>query len=137
MLSGMRLLARHSEAVYSLMRFATGFMFAVHGAQKLFGVLHGRQPAMGSQLWVGGVIELLAGSFIALGLFTRLSAFVASGTMAVAYAQFHWRFALDRDFFPIVNKGELALVYALVFLFIAAKGAGLWSLDRMLGRSGA
>ena len=133
----MKFLSRHSETCYALMRVALGFLFAVHGAQKLFGVLDGHKPAMGSQIWMGGVIELLAGGLIAVGLYTRPAAFLASGTMAVAYTQFHWQLALDQRFFPVVNKGELAVVYAFVFLFIAAKGAGKPSLDRMFGRAGA
>lgn len=133
----MKFLARHSEITYALMRVVTGLLFAVHGAQKLFGVLGGRKPPIGSQLWIGAVIELVAGGLIALGLYTRSAAFLASGTMAVAYTQFHWKFALDRAFFPAINKGELALVYAFVFLFVAAKGAGAASLDRLFGRTGA
>jgi putative oxidoreductase len=137
MLGRMKLLARYSEITYALMRVITGLLFAVHGAQKLFGVLGGHKPPVGSQLWIGAIIELAAGALIALGFYTRAAAFLASGTMAVAYTQFHWKFALDSAFFPVINKGELALVYAFVFLFVAAKGAGTVSLDRMLGRAGA
>ena len=89
---------------------------------------------MGSQIWVGGVIELVCGVLIALGLFTRYAAFLASGTMAVAYAQFHWKFAFDREFFPAVNGGELAALYAVVFLFMACHGAGAFSVDALLAK---
>src|SRR5690606_11924392 len=94
-----------------------------------FGVLREQVPAVGSQLWIGGVIELVCGLAIALGLFTRPAAFLSSGTMAVAYTQFHWKLRGGADFFPAVNEGELALVYAFVFLYVACKGAGMWSLD--------
>ncbi len=97
--------------------------------QKVFGLLAEQQPPVMSQLWVGGVIELAAGAFIAAGFFTRWAAFLASGTMAVAYFQFHWKFQFDANFFPAVNHGELAVIYCFVFLYVACKGAGLWSAD--------
>lgn len=124
-----RWLAPRTEQAFALLRIVSGAMFAFHGAQKLFG-LFGRNPtAIGSQLWVGGVIELVAGIAIALGFWTRCAAFVASGTMAVAYTQFHWKFRWGDHLLPIVNKGELAALYAFLFLFVACKGAGIWSLD--------
>ena len=104
-------------------------MFAFHGMQKVFGVLTENQPPVGSQLWIGGVIELVAGLMIAFGLLTVWAAFLASGTMAVAYVQFHWKLAFDSQFFPGVNRGELALVYAFLFLFFACRGAGVASID--------
>lgn len=125
-----RLLSPYSEATYAALRIVAGLLFAFHGVQKVFGVLTDHQPPFGGQLWIGGVIELVCGFAIALGAFTSWAAFLASGTMAVAYTQFHWKFAFDTKFFPAVNKGELALVYAFLFLFIAARGAGVWSLDR-------
>jgi putative oxidoreductase len=85
-------------------------------------------------VWFGGIIELVAGLLIAVGLFTRCAAIVASGTMAVAYVQFHWRFDFGSHFFPVVNKGELALVYSFLFLYIAFRGPGKWSVDARLGR---
>jgi putative oxidoreductase len=105
-------------------------MFAFHGLQKIFGVLSTSQPAVGTQIWIGGVIELTCGSAIALGLFTSWAAFLASGTMAVAYVQFHWKGDFGARFFPGVNKGELALLYSLLFLFFACRGSGAWSLDQ-------
>ena len=105
-------------------------MFTFHGVQKVLGILSEHQPEIGSQIWIGGVIELLCGIAIALGLFTSWAAFLASGTMAVAYIQFHWKFEFGAQFFPGTNKGELALLYSFLFLFIACKGAGIWSLDR-------
>lgn len=129
-----RLLGPRTEAAFTLLRVLAGLMFAFHGVQKLFGVLSDHQPAVGSQVWFGGIIELVGGLAIALGLFTRCAAFLASGTMAVAYIQFHWRFAGGAKFFPTVNKGELALLYCLVFFYMACRGAGPYSLDARLGR---
>jgi len=122
-------LAPRTEAAYTLLRIVSGLMFAIHGLQKIVGVLTPAQPAVGSQLWIGGVIELIAGPLIALGALTPYAAFLASGTMAVAYAQFHWKGALDQSFFPAVNKGELALLYAVLFFYIACRGGGRYSVD--------
>ena len=91
-----------------------------------------RQPAVGSQVWIGGVLELLCGAAIALGVVTSLAAFVASGMMAVAYFQFHWKFQLDSGFFPAVNGGEPAVIYCFLFLFLATRGNGAVSLDTRL-----
>ena len=128
-----RLLAPATEPVYAALRIVTGLMFAFHGMQKVFGILTEFQPPVGSQMWIGGVIELVAGLLIAVGFLTSWSAFLSSGTMAVAYTQFHWKLAMGSAFFPTVNKGELAVVYAFVFLFIACKGAGVASIDGKLG----
>src|SRR6476619_1733070 len=97
---------------YTALRFVAGFMFFWHGAQKVLGLLTTKAgPELFSQMWFGGVIELVAGTLIALGLLTRPAAFIASGQMAVAYIQFHWKGALGASFLPIVNKGELAVLY--------------------------
>ena len=128
MLAG--LLSPRADGAYAALRIVAGLMFSVHGMQKLFGVLTENQPAVGSQLWVGGVIELVTGLLVAAGLFTTLAAFLASGTMAVAYFQFHWKLALDAQFFPVVNRGELAVLYCFVFLYIACRGPGPASVDR-------
>ena len=122
-------LAAHTEHAYALLRVVSGALFTFHGVQKVFGVLTDQQPSLGSQIWVGGVIELVCGALIALGLFTRWAAFLVSGTMAVAYFQFHWKFQFGSAFFPAVNGGELAVLYCFVFLFMACKGSGIWSLD--------
>jgi putative oxidoreductase len=130
-----RLLASHAERAYALLRIVSGSLFAFHGVQKMFGVLGGFRPAFGTQVWFGGLIELVAGAAIALGLFTSWAAFLASGTMAVAYVQFHWKLQFGPAFFPAVNKGEPALLYSFLFLFIACKGAGRWGLDRRRGEA--
>jgi len=127
--------ANFETYAYTALRIVVGFMFCWHGIQKLFGVLMPQQPPMWSQIWFGGVIELVGGALIAIGLFTRPAAFFASGTMAVAYIQFHWKGALDSHFLPGVNGGELAVVYCFLFLLFFARGAGPISLDARLGRS--
>ena len=124
-----RMLSPLKEPVYAALRIVAGLLFAFHGLQKVFGIFSEFQPPVGSQLWIGGVIEVVAGFMIALGLLTVWAAFLASGTMAVAYIQFHWKFAFGSSFFPAVNQGELAVVYAFLFLFIACRGAGSWSVD--------
>ena len=125
----MKWLEKYADHAYALLRIMAGFMFSFHGAQKVLGVLAEMQPPVGSQLWMGGVIELVGGLAIMLGLGTRVAAFICSGEMAVAYFQFHWKFQMGAAFFPIVNKGELAVLYCFVFLLIACKGGVTWSLD--------
>jgi putative oxidoreductase len=124
-----RFFESRTDIAYALLRIVTGLMFAFHGAQKVLGVLGDAKP-VGSQLWIGGVIELVTGLLIALGLFTSWAAFLASGTMAVAYVQFHWKLNFGAQFFPIVNKGELAVLYSVLFLFMVTRGDGKWSLGR-------
>ena len=83
-------LESQQERAYAFMRILSGFMFTFHGLQKIFGLLANHpSPPVGSQMWIGGVIELVCGVLIAVGAFTPFAAFLASGTMAVAYAQFH------------------------------------------------
>ncbi|MCB1684582.1 MAG: DoxX family protein, partial [Pseudomonadales bacterium] len=120
------------DCIYASLRIVTGLAFAFHGMQKVFGVFGAKQFEVGSQFWIGGVIELVGGFLVAFGLLTRWAAFICSGTMAVAYIQFHWKFQFDKNFFPGVNNGELALIYSFLFLYIAARGAGCCSLDRRL-----
>jgi putative oxidoreductase len=99
--------------------------------QKLFGVLSQHpMPPVGSQMWIGGVIEFVGGLMVAAGFQTRLAAFLCSGTMAVAYFQFHWKFQMDSNFFPAVNQGELSVLYCFIFLVIACRGAVKWGIDK-------
>ncbi|MGD0281266.1 MAG: DoxX family protein [Dissulfurispiraceae bacterium] len=126
----MNQLAKYTDQAYALMRIVTGFMFSFHGAQKILGILSDFQPAMGSQLWFGGLIELICGLLVMVGFQTRWAAFLASGEMAVAYFQFHWKLQLGPQFFPTINKGELAVLYCFVFLFIACRGGAIWCLDK-------
>lgn len=121
-----RVLGRFAPQFYALLRIVAGLLFACHGAQKLLGVLGGQQVPMFSQFWVAGVIELVGGILIAIGLLTSLAAFIASGEMAAAYFIAH----APQGPIPIQNGGELAVLYCFVFLYIAARGAGPWGVDR-------
>jgi putative oxidoreductase len=126
----MKLLQKYADHAYALMRIVTGAMLSFHGAQKIFGVLSEFQPPVGSQLWIGGIIELLGGLAVMLGFQTRVAAFLCSGMMAVAYVQFHWKFQFGPGFFPAINKGELAALYCVVFFLIACRGGIKWCLDK-------
>ena len=117
------LLAPYSPHLYALLRIVAGLLFAQHGVQKLFGWLGGEPVSLLSQRGLAGVIETFGGLAIALGAFTSPIAFVASGQMAVAYFQAH----LPRGFWPIQNGGELAVLYCFLFLYVASRGSGKWS----------
>lgn len=123
-------LSRYSNYAYLLLRLISGSLFAFHGIQKLFGILTDVQPPVGSQLWFGGIIELVCGFLITIGFLTRYAAIVASGTMAIAYLQFHWQFQWGSGFFPVVNQGELALIYCFIFLYIATRGGVILCVDK-------
>ncbi|HXM79575.1 MAG TPA: DoxX family protein [Thermoanaerobaculia bacterium] len=123
--------ARWSAIAFALFRIVAGLLFASHGAQKLFAVFGGPAATGKPLLLTAGVIELVGGLLVAVGLFARPAAFVASGEMAVAYFMAH----APGGFWPIVNKGEAAVFYCFAFLFIAAHGAGIWSLDSLRLRS--
>jgi putative oxidoreductase len=128
--------ARLETWTYTALRVVAGFLFFWHGAQKILGLVPAHaMPAVGSQIWFGGIIEFVGGALIAIGLFTRPAAFICAGQMAVAYIQFHWKGALGASVLPIVNKGELAVLYCFVFLVFAVRGAGAISIDRELGRA--
>ncbi|HEX7078363.1 MAG TPA: DoxX family protein [Candidatus Eisenbacteria bacterium] len=122
-------LSRYSGHLFALLRIVAGILFACHGAQKLFGALGGHR-ATEPLLVAAAIIEFFGGLLIALGLFASWASFIASGEMAYAYFHSH----APHGFWPIVNKGELAVVYCFLFLFIAAHGAGSYSLGRLLGR---
>lgn len=125
--------ARWAPQLLSVMRIIFGFTFMAHGTQKLFGYPpsdHGPPPAMFSFMWFGGLLEFVGGLLILIGLFTRPTAFVLSGMMAVAY----WMVHGTKAFLPLVNGGELAVVYCFAFLYLAAAGAGPWSVDAAMKR---
>jgi putative oxidoreductase len=123
-------LSGYSSQSYALMRIVAGFLFLWHGSQKLLGFPPGMPDGVPAFItWVAGPIELVGGVLIAIGLFTREAAFLASGLMAAAYWMAHGTKAL----LPIQNGGETAALYCFVFLFIAAHGSGIWSVDAARG----
>ncbi len=123
-----RWLGRYVQNAFALLRIITGLMFFGHGAQKVLGIFGGTAMAPGSLPWFAGSIELVTGALMTVGLFGGWAAFLASGEMAFAYFMGH----APRGFLPIVNQGELAVVYCFLFLFIACHGSGTLSLDALL-----
>jgi len=121
--------ANWSGPLLSVLRIMTGLLFISHGTAKFFQfplVEYFKDGVpLFSMLGLSGVLELVGGLLIIIGLFTRVTAFVLSGMMAVAYFMAH----APQGLFPILNQGELAIMYCFVFLYIAAAGAGPWSLD--------
>jgi putative oxidoreductase len=116
---------RFSPQLYAVLRIMAGLMFALHGTQKLFGWPGGQEPAGAAMMKFAGVVELAGGLLIALGLFTSVAAFVCAGQMAAAYFMAHAR----QSFWPVLNQGELAALYCFLFLYVAAHGSGIWSVD--------
>ena len=119
-----RVLCRFSEPMYALLRIFSGLLFFCHGAQKLFGWMGGTvrsDPLM----VVAGIVELLGGVAIAAGILTSVAAFLSAGQMAIAYLIAH----APQGLWPIENGGEKALMYLLIFLLIASRGPGIWSIQ--------
>jgi putative oxidoreductase len=129
----MGFLGRYTEAIYALFRIIFGLLFASHGAQKIFGMFGGPKVTTPPLIVVGGWIELILGLLIAVGLFTGVAAFIASGEMAVAYFMAH----APNGFWPLVNHGEPAVLYCFAFLYMAARGSGIWSIDQVRTRGTA
>ena len=126
---------RAIEATYFLLRVVAGFLFIQSGAVILFGWFGGMPgasspPPLMSQTGIGGVLEFFGGILILLGLFTRPVAFILSGMMAVAYWQFH----APQGGWPLQNQGMPAVLFCFIFLYIAARGGGDWSLDALIRR---
>lgn len=124
-----------AEATHVLLRIGAGLFFMMHGGQKLFGWFggmggQGGTPEVGSLMWVAGVLEVVGGTLMILGLFARPVAFILAGEMAVAYFMSH----LPNGIFPLENNGEPAALFALIWLYFAANGAGKLSLDAARGR---
>ena len=119
---------RYEPVAFAILRIVAGLMFATHGSQKLLGYPPGGGGPLPSLMIVAGAIELIAGLLIAFGLGARWAALVAGGEMAYAYLTVHAPHAL----LPLVNKGELAVLYGVVWLFIIFHGAGAFSIDAAL-----
>lgn len=127
----MDFLRPYTEQILSLLRFMSGLLLLQHGTAKYLnfptGPMNNASPmTMGG---FAGILELVGGVLLIIGLFTRWTAFILSGMCAVAY---FWAHA-GRGFFPLLNGGELAVLYAFVFLFLAAAGGGAWSVDKVRG----
>jgi putative oxidoreductase len=123
-------MSRYERETWALMRIVAGFLFLWHGSQKLFSFPVPAMEGIPAFITYGaGGIELIGGALVMIGLMTRWAAFIASGTMAVAYWMAH---GLNAPF-PIANGGELAALYCFVFLAISARGAGIWSVDASRG----
>jgi len=118
-----------SHFFLNLLRIVTALAFMQHGAQKLFGLLGAQGTAtFATQLWLAGTLEFWGGLLILVGLFTRPIAFILAIQMIWAYCQSH----LPRGFFPAVNGGELAVLFCIIYLFLASNGGGAFSLDGLL-----
>jgi putative oxidoreductase len=123
---------RYAPQVYALFRIVLGFLFMFHGLQKLLGMFGGMQGSTAPMMsipWIAGVIELVGGLLVMIGLLTRIAAFICSGEMAAAYFMVHQ----PQGTWPIQNQGELAVLYCFAFLYVAARGAGMWSVDAATG----
>lgn len=125
----MKFLDGYAEQAYALLRIVAGLLFLAHGVQKFFNFPTAFPMPLNPMLSAAGAIELVAGGLIVIGLFTRPAAFVASGMAAVGY----WMVHGSKDIFPIVNGGETIALYCFLFLFVATRGAGIWSVDAARG----
>jgi putative oxidoreductase len=129
----MGFLAKHQAEweprALSILRIVVGLLYMEHGLAKLFSFpIAAGHPAMFQLIWFAGVLETFGGMLIALGLFTRLVAFILSGEMAVAYFMVH----LPKSFFPLVNGGDAAILYCFIYFYLFIVGGGCWSLDRLI-----
>ena len=121
----MKFLDGFTEQAYALLRIVAGLLFLAHGVQKFFNFPVQFPMPLNPMLQAAGVIELVAGGLIVIGLFTRPAAFLASGMAAVGY----WVAHGSQGAFPIANGGETIVLYCFLFLFVATRGAGIWSFD--------
>ncbi len=128
-------IARRSPYALALLRIVSGLIFLAHGTHKFLsfppGDMAGTGWALNNPAHFAGIVELICGALIVLGLFTRPAAFLASGTMAVAY----WYAHAPQTFYPLNNGGDAAILYCFVFLYLVFAGPGAWSLDEVRARS--
>lgn len=118
-------LSAYAPQALGVLRIITALLFIAHGTQKVLGFPEGMLPPVGSIFWFAGIIEIVTGVLIAIGLFTRPAAFLASGTMAVAY----WMAHAPSNFLPVLNGGDAAILFCFVFLYLVFAGPGSWSVD--------
>ena len=123
-----------APCVHAVVRIIAGLLFLEHGTSKLLGFPTPAmaQPALVSLLGLQGVIEIVGGLLVLVGLWTRPVAFILAGDMAVAYFMIHF----PKSFFPMLNGGDAAILFCFVFLYLACRGAGPWSLDAKMHGSG-
>jgi putative oxidoreductase len=131
-----RILGPYAPYLYAVLRIVAGFLFACHGAQKLFGMFGGIGPGGGpaplfSLMGLAGIIEFFGGLLIMVGWLTGYAAFIASGQMAAAYFMAHH----PRGSWPVLNEGEPAVLFCFIFLYMASRGSGVWSIDSLRGRA--
>jgi putative oxidoreductase len=124
-------MSNFEDYIVFLTRVVVAFLFGCHGAMKLFGAFGGHPMLHNPFMLIGGILEFGGGILIALGLFTRPVAFLLSGEMAVAYFKMHF----PGGFWPILNHGELAVLYCFIFLYLSVRGAGAVSLDGLRGKA--
>ncbi|MGC1408477.1 MAG: DoxX family protein [Acetobacteraceae bacterium] len=123
-----RLAAAWEPRILSILRIIVGLMFMEHGLGKLIGFPPvPSQPAAFHLLWFAGIIETVGGFLVAIGLFTRAAAFIVSGEMTIAYFMAH----APRGLYPVLNGGDAAILYSLIFFYFFVAGGGAWSLDRL------
>jgi putative oxidoreductase len=133
---------RYAPTTYALFRIVFGFLFLCFGLQKVLGLFGGQQAALMSLQGAAGVIETACGLLIMIGLFTKPAAFLASGEMAVAFWYIHVSViglgpkgpGLPMGLLPIMNMGIDSVAFCFAFLYVATRGAGIWSVDAMLGK---
>ena len=129
-------LARYEQEALGVLRIVTALLYIGHAIVKLFGFPPGAEPgpqALTSLFGIAGVIELILGGLILVGFYTRAAAFLASGEMAIAY----WMVHFPASPFPIINRGEVAILFCFMFLYLAFSGPGAWSVDGKAGRRGS
>ena len=136
---------RYASATYALFRIIFGYVFFIFGLQKMFGLFGGQQAQLMSLQGAAGVVETVGGFLIMIGLLTKLAAFISSGEMAVAYFYVHVM-QLGAPpmgpgmplglLVPQTNRGVDAMLFCFAFLYIAARGSGIWSVDQAMGRKG-
>ena len=126
---------RHSAKMLSVLRIVTALLFLSHGLSKIFGIPMSSAsfPSPWTLLWIAGMLELIGGALLLIGLLSRPVAFLLAGEMAVAY----WLVHAPDNFWPVLNGGEAAILFCFIFLYVAMRGPGPWSVDALLGRKRA